>query len=99
MKHWIDSWPLLLAAVLGSAIAPRANSQEIESSPGAHAVSLESLVAEALDKNPELRFYEAEITAAKAGRRTAGLFGNPEVNGSVGQKSVRGGGVNAEGVA
>ena len=58
-----------------------------------------SLVAEALDRNPELRFYQAEIAAAKAGRRTAGLWANPEINGAAGQKSVRAGGLNDEGVA
>jgi outer membrane protein, heavy metal efflux system len=56
-------------------------------------------VAEALLKNPEVRFYQAEIAAAKAGRKTAGLWPNPEVSGSAGQKTVRGSGVSAEGVA
>ena len=62
-------------------------------------VSLEELVAEALEKNPEVRFYQAEIAAAKGNRRTAGLWPNPEVSGSAGQKSVRGGGLSAEGAA
>ncbi len=62
-------------------------------------VSLESLVRQTLDKNPELKFYEAEIAAAKAGRKTAGLLGNPEFSASLGHKSVRGSGLNAEGVA
>lgn len=65
----------------------------------AQALTLEALVAEAAGKNPELRFYEAEIAAAKAGRRTASLLANPELGGSVGQKTVRGGGLDAEGVA
>ncbi len=60
---------------------------------------LDSLVAEALQKNPELKFYEAEIDAAKAGRKTAGLLANPELSGGVGQKRVTGGGLSAEGVA
>jgi cobalt-zinc-cadmium efflux system outer membrane protein len=64
-----------------------------------NALSLEALVANALAQNPELRFYEAEITAAKAGRKTAGILANPEFSGSVGQKSVRGSGLSAEGVA
>ena len=33
-------------------------------------VTLETLVQQALDKNPELKFYEAEIAAAKAGKST-----------------------------
>jgi cobalt-zinc-cadmium efflux system outer membrane protein len=61
--------------------------------------SLEELVAETLEKNPELKFYEAEIAAARAGRRTAGLPASPELTANVGQKSVRDGGLNAEGVA
>jgi cobalt-zinc-cadmium efflux system outer membrane protein len=61
--------------------------------------TLDTLVAETLAKNPELRFYEGEITAAKAARKTAGLLANPELNGSVGQKTVRGGDLTAEGVA
>jgi len=67
------------------------------SSAAAH--TLDALVAEALEKNPELKFYDAEITAAKAGRKTAGLFANPELSGGVGQKRVTGGGLSAEGVA
>lgn len=54
---------------------------------------------EASEKNPELKFYEAEILAAKAGRKTAGTFANPEVSGGVGQKRVTGSGLSAEGVA
>ncbi len=65
----------------------------------APSTSLEILVAEALEKNPELRFYEAEIEASKGGRKQAGTFPNPEVSGSAGQKTVRGPGVSDEGVA
>lgn len=61
--------------------------------------TLEALVTEALEKNPELKFYEAEINAAQAGRKTAGSFANPELSAGVGQKTVRGGGLGAEGVA
>ena len=63
-------------------------------------VTLDSLVAQALQKNPELRFYEAEIAAAKAGRRTACLLANPELSGSVGHEhSTDNAGMSAEGVA
>jgi cobalt-zinc-cadmium efflux system outer membrane protein len=60
---------------------------------------LDALVAEALERNPELKFYEAEIAAAKAGRKTAGVLANPEISGSVGQKRVTAGGLSAEGLA
>jgi outer membrane protein, heavy metal efflux system len=43
--------------------------------------SLSSLVDEALRKNPEVNFYEAEIAAARANRKTAGLWPNPELSG------------------
>jgi cobalt-zinc-cadmium efflux system outer membrane protein len=61
--------------------------------------TLDALVAETLERNPELKFYEAEIVAAKGGRKTAGLLANPELSGSVGNKTIRGGGLSAEGVA
>ena len=99
MKHGRHIWSLLLAAALGSTWLLPAKGQETKALPDTNAISLDALVAGALEKNPELRFYEAEIKAAKAGRQTAGLPGNPGVNGSVAQKSVRGGGLNAEGVA
>ncbi|HMJ65690.1 MAG TPA: TolC family protein, partial [Candidatus Binatia bacterium] len=62
-------------------------------------ITIEALVAEALEKNPELKFYEAGITAAKAGRKTAGRFPNPELSASGGQKRISGGSLAAEGVA
>ncbi len=62
--------------------------------------TLEALLSEALERNPELKFYEAEIAAAKAGRRTAGLLANPEITGSVGyERSTDRSGLAAEGVA
>ena len=65
-----------------------------------NATTLDALVSEALDKNPELRFYEAEITAARAGRKTAGLLANPEVSGTIGhERSTDNSGLSAEGVA
>jgi cobalt-zinc-cadmium efflux system outer membrane protein len=57
------------------------------------------LTSEALGRNPELKFYKAEITAAKAERKTAGFIANPELSSSVGQKTVRGPGLSSEGVA
>jgi len=63
------------------------------------ALTLDAVVADALAKNPELKFYQAEIAAAKAGRKTAGQLGNPELSSSVGQKTAHGSGLSAEGVA
>lgn len=61
--------------------------------------TLDALVTETLEKNPELKFYDAEIIAAKAGRKTAGSFANPELSGGVGRKSVPGPGTSGDGVA
>lgn len=51
--------------------------------------SIEELIAEALSQNPELRFYEAEVSAAKGQRTQAGLWKNPEVSGEYGEKRVK----------
>lgn len=45
----------------------------------------DTLVAEVLRQHPELRYFEASITAAKATGRRAGRLPWPEVNGDVGQ--------------
>ncbi len=67
--------------------------------PGTNAATLESLVLEVLEHNPELNFYRAEIAATKGGRRQAGTYPNPELSGSGGQKRVNGGGLSGEGMA
>ena len=98
MKRLNFALPLLTAALIIT-MTPTANSQETNASSAAPSLSLDALVAEALEKNPELKFYEAEITAAKAGRKTAGSFANPEASAGIGQKRVTGGGISDEGVA
>lgn len=67
--------------------------------PVTNTVTLEALVAEALQKNPEANFYQSEIAAAKGERRAAGTYPNPEVSGDIGRKRVTGGGLAAEGTA
>src|SRR5262245_45974470 len=99
MKHLNLLLPLILTAALTGAMPPAANGQETNAASAPPHIALEALVTEALEKNPELRFYEAEIAAAKAGRKSAGQLANPELNGSIGQKTVRGSGVRDEGVA
>lgn len=89
---------LALSLSLSLARAQEASATNTTSS-ATISLTLDALVAEALGKNPELKFYEAEILAAKAGRKTAGTFANPEVSGGVGQKRVTGSGLSAEGVA
>jgi len=90
---------MILLGAFGSGAADAATRQ-----PGDLAINegdIESLVREALEKNPELNFYRAEVTVAKAGRKAAGLWANPEVNSSMGYKKSRerGSGLSAEGVA
>lgn len=99
MKRLKFALPLVLTAVLGVVLTPPAKGQETNETTASLGLSLDALVGEALAKNPELKFYEAELLAAKAGRKTAGRFSNPEVSGGVGQKRVTGGGLSAEGVA
>ena len=89
---------ILMAVLSGTARGAETNDVSM-ASMATNAVALDALVAETLARNPELKFYEAEILAAKGGRKTAASPANPELNGSVGNKTVRGGGLNAEGVA
>lgn len=90
---------LILAVALGGAARGAETNEAPVTVASTNAATLDALVAETLARNPELKFYEAEILAAKGGRKTAGLLANPEVSGSVGNKTVRGGGLSAEGVA
>lgn len=62
-------------------------------------VTLDVLVAEVLEKNPELNFYRGEIAAARGGHRQAGIYANPELSIGAGAKTVSGAGMSAEGAA
>jgi cobalt-zinc-cadmium efflux system outer membrane protein len=88
---------LSLAALLGVTVNTCAADEA--NAANTNAVTLNALVAEALERNLELKFYQAEIAAARAGRKTAALWSSPELSGSVGQKTVRDRGLSAEGVA
>lgn len=61
--------------------------------------TVDELVKEVLAKNPEIAFYEAEITAAKAGRSVAGRLENPELSMEVGRNRVSTGNGASEGIA
>ena len=60
-------------------------------------VTSQELVVEALAANAELRYYEAEITAAKAGRRSAGQLANPDFELEAGRKRTKENGGGNEG--
>lgn len=62
--------------------------EEIKPDANKPSQPLEFLINEVLENNPELKFYEAEIERAKGLRKNAGLWSNPEVSGSIGQKRV-----------
>lgn len=81
----ISTWVLSLA--IGSA------------EPKPIPLTIDGLVHETLARNPEIRFYKAEIAVAKADRSTAGKLANPELDLGLGHKQVRGGDARAEGVA
>ena len=68
-------------------------------SAASNELTVAALVDEVLARNPELRFYEAELALAKANRRQAGLWANPELDTSIGHKRVRADHAAAEGVA
>ncbi len=87
MKIFHSLFPLILALPLCAA----------EPKPSAP-ITLDALVAQALAENPELKFYEAEIAAAKGERKAAGAWANPEIAGELGRKRARGD-VSAEGTA
>ena len=55
----------------------------------APSLPLEALIHDVVAGNPEVNFYQAEIDAAKAGRRTAGWLANPELSVEAGRKRAR----------
>jgi len=50
--------------------------------------TIDALVADTVANNLELKFYEGEIAAARAGRQTAGLLPYPELGADLGRKSA-----------
>lgn len=64
-------------------------------------VSLPALVGEIIARNPERQFYQEEIAAAKAGRRYAATWSDPELSLDLGRKRVKdaSGGIVGEGNA
>ena len=100
MKNWnLCHLGLCLLAVLTRSVVAAEKDSAPSPSTNVAPVTLESLVADVVEHNPELNFYRAEIAAAKGERHTAATWANPEASGTLGQKSVRGGGLSAEGVA
>ena len=74
---------LLSLALVGAARAQPATADS------ASAVSISSLVSEITNNNPERRFYQEEIVAAKSGLRIAGRLTDPSVSLDLGQKRLK----------
>jgi cobalt-zinc-cadmium efflux system outer membrane protein len=51
--------------------------------------TIDQLVQQALARNAELKFYEAEVMAARGQRTQAGLWKNPEISGEYGSHRVK----------
>jgi cobalt-zinc-cadmium efflux system outer membrane protein len=84
MKRRISfRWPLLLAAVLGSATAFPAEVQD------PNALTLEAAIRLAQADNPEIRVLSTDIAAARGELTTAKTWQNPEISVAPGFKSVR----------
>jgi cobalt-zinc-cadmium efflux system outer membrane protein len=63
-------------------------------------LTVEQIVADVLEKNPEANFYRAEIAAATGERRGAGTLSNPELSVQAGSKrQSEPGGIGGEGLA
>ena len=58
--------------LLSLAIAGISSLHAENPTPAANQMTPDALVRQALEKNPELNFYAAEIAAAKGERRTVG---------------------------
>lgn len=52
-------------------------------------MNIDAVVTDIIAHNPELRFYEAELAAAKADLRVAGALSNPELALQAGRKRAR----------
>lgn len=98
LKILVSNVAALFVAANGMA-ADNAPSAAVSDTNAPPTVSLDALVAETLENNPELAFYQAEIAAAKGGRRQAGIYDNPELSTSLGAKRVSGAGFSTEGTA
>jgi cobalt-zinc-cadmium efflux system outer membrane protein len=88
-------------AKIATSPQPSPPAEREKSSLGANEMSVETLVKEALSKNPELNYYKAEIAAARGERRNAGTLANPELSSQVGVKHARDAqtGLSGEGLA
>ncbi len=92
---------VLVGSLLGGTTALTAAESLAVSTHTPQTLTVDAVVEAVVRQNPELDFYRAEITAAKAGRRTAAQWNNPEVSADLGSKRVweRGGPAIGDGAA
>jgi len=64
----------------------------------AQRLSLNALTKQVQNNNPELKFYRAEIEAAKGGHQQAGIWQNPTLSTSMAADRTRSGGVTSDGI-
>ena len=87
-RHVTKSRARSRALLILTSVAWWAVNVERAAESGTSTWTIGSLVAEVNASNPELRFYETEIAAARAGRQSAGLLAYPDLGVDVGRKSV-----------
>lgn len=91
-----------VAALCANLAFPGSTPSVASAEQTANELPVHTLVTEVLQKNPELAFYHAEIAAAKAGRKAAAKWKNPEITAELGSKRAwerGGGGVLGDGLA
>lgn len=81
---------LLCALLTATLVRPAAAAETPDPAPApaTNTTTIEALVTEALEHNPELAFCRAELAAAKAGRKAAAAVANPELRADAGYKRV-----------
>ncbi|MBN8549057.1 MAG: TolC family protein [Deltaproteobacteria bacterium] len=96
MKISIRLLPLLASGALFVCCSPVAFAKPTST---VKKETLESLTQRALDNNPELELYSAEIAAAKGQYISAGTWSNPQLSSNFGNKRISGDGPATNGFA
>lgn len=81
------SFLFIISAAVPFAFAAEAKPEAV--APGTPAIALPALVSEITANNPEAKYYEAEISAAKAGTRIATALADPELSLDAGHKRTK----------
>ena len=98
-QKFIQCLRIVVAVTTIPGALPARGGESPTAGSNASTVTLDALVADVLEHNPELNFYRAEIAAATGERRTAASFANPDVSATIGEKRVSAGPVTSDGLA